>query len=86
MDYDTIQALSNTILRWRMRRSELLFNTVSFANLREITSHMRILIACVFATSIRIEETNAMPLQLDPVKKLDEALLDLRLPLAKSYV
>ena len=27
-----------------------------------------------------------MSLQLDPVKKLDEALLDLRFPLAKGYI
>ena len=27
-----------------------------------------------------------MPLQVDPAKKLDEALLDLRLPLTKGYV
>jgi len=27
-----------------------------------------------------------MPLQLDPVQKLGEALFDLRLPLAKGYI
>ena len=40
----------------------------------------------LLATSIRVQKAHAMPLQLNPAKELDEALFDLRLPLAKSYV